>query len=801
MGRSLNLTKTIMATILLIVSPSIAFGSSQKPNIVYILADDLGYGDVQCLNPDRGKIPTPHMDKLAADGMIFTDAHTSSSVCTPSRYGLLTGRYNWRTGLQQGVLWGYSAPLIAPDRLTVPGFLKQHGYNTAIVGKWHLGMIMPTTNGVLPVGRKPKTLNILWDGKIQEGPVDRGFDYFYGISASLDMAPYIYIENDRFDGTIAKGDKSTTAPGFTRESVLPEIGKKSVEYIRKQDKSQPFFLYVPFTSPHTPIVPTAEWQGKSGINSYADFVMQTDHVVGQIVAAIDEAGLGENTIVIVTSDNGCSKAARISTMEAKGHYPSAHLRGSKADLWDGGHRVPFIIRWPAGVKAGSQSGATICLTDLMATCADVVGAKLPDTAGEDSVSFLPALSGKPVPSTRSGVVHHSISGHFGYRQGKWKLLLAWGSGGWTAPTERGVPAGSPMAQLFDMDADPGETTNLFAAQPELAKRLLDQLTSDIQRGRSTDGAAAKNDSDEINLWKSGQTVSPARAAAKKPAKKKAVKKPQPTAGREKMTIEPDRELVYKTVDKTQLKLHVFEPKGLQPTDKRPAVVFFFGGGWSAGTPKQFYQQAQILADRGMVAFSAEYRVRSRDKTTPFECVKDGKSAIRWVRSHAADLGVDPNRIVASGGSAGGHVAACTGVIRDCEEEGQDLSVSSLPNAMILFNPVLDTTEKGYGAKRFKPEQQTDLSPCHQVSAGVAPTLLLHGTKDTTVPFENAERFAQRMKEAGNECVLVPFADRGHGFFNGTFFRPKSDGTDFDQCMEASIEFLTNHGNLDTSGGK
>ncbi|HAR67146.1 MAG TPA: alpha/beta hydrolase [Lentisphaeria bacterium] len=268
-----------------------------------------------------------------------------------------------------------------------------------------------------------------------------------------------------------------------------------------------------------------------------------------------------------------------------------------------------------------------------------------------------------------------------------------------------------------------------------------------------------------------------------------------------MTIEPDRELVYKTVGKTQLKLHVFEPKGLQPTDKRPAVVFFFGGGWSAGTPKQFYQQAQILADRGMVAFSAEYRVRSRDKTTPFECVKDGKSAIRWVRSHAADLGVDPNRIVASGGSAGGHVAACTGVIRDCEEEGQDLSVSSLPNAMILFNPVLDTTEKGYGAKRFKPEQQTDLSPCHQVSAGVAPTLLLHGTKDTTVPFENAERFAQRMKEAGNECVLVPFADRGHGFFNGTFFRPKSDGTDFDQCMEASIEFLTNHGNLDTSGGK
>lgn len=261
-------------------------------------------------------------------------------------------------------------------------------------------------------------------------------------------------------------------------------------------------------------------------------------------------------------------------------------------------------------------------------------------------------------------------------------------------------------------------------------------------------------------------------------------------------LKPDRKLLYKTVDDVELKLHVFDPAGLEPSDQRPAIVFFFGGGWNGGDPKQFYQHAREMADRGMVAFSAEYRVKSRNKTRPFECVKDGKSAIRWVRKHAAELGVDPNQIVASGGSAGGHVAACIGVIEDCEEEGENLEVSSLPNAMILFNPVLDTTEKGYGAKRFKPAQQTDLSPCHHVREGIAPTILFHGTKDTTVPFENAERFARLMKEAGNDCVLVPFEGKGHGFFNGSFFRRGNGDEDYDLTMKHSIEFLTEHGFLD-----
>ncbi len=261
---------------------------------------------------------------------------------------------------------------------------------------------------------------------------------------------------------------------------------------------------------------------------------------------------------------------------------------------------------------------------------------------------------------------------------------------------------------------------------------------------------------------------------------------------EKDDISPNRSMTYKSVDGIELKLDIFEPLGLKPTDHRPAIVFFFGGGWSGGDKKQFYQQAKAMAEHGMLAFSADYRVKTRNKTTPFECVKDGKSAIRWVREHAAELGVDPDRIVASGGSAGGHVAACTGVIEGAEEAGERTSVSSVPNAMILFNPVLDTTPKGYGAKSFKAEQQTDISPCHHVRKGIVPTVVFHGTADKTVPFENADRFTRLMKEAGNECVLVPFEGKDHGFFNGSLFRKSNGDADFETTIKRSVEFLKVH---------
>jgi acetyl esterase len=252
---------------------------------------------------------------------------------------------------------------------------------------------------------------------------------------------------------------------------------------------------------------------------------------------------------------------------------------------------------------------------------------------------------------------------------------------------------------------------------------------------------------------------------------------------------------YKSQDNINLSLHVFLPSKDESPIKRAAIVFFFGGGWTTGEPKQFYQQSRALADLGMVAFCAEYRIKSKHHTTPFESVKDGKSAIRWVRAHAAELGIDPDRIVAAGGSAGGHVAACAGLVKGNEEAGEDMKVSSVPNMLILFNPVLDTTAKGYGADRFSSDDQTTLSPCHLVRQGIPPTLTLHGTADKTVPFENAERFTRLMQEAGNDCLLVPFTGQDHGFFNGSFFRPKSDDVYFNLTMKRAVEFLTAHGYL------
>ncbi len=321
----------------------------------------------------------------------------------------------------------------------------------------------------------------------------------------MNIPPYIYIEDDRFVG------ECTTTKGFNRKGwshadfeavdTLPLITQKTVEFIKQQDSEKPFFAYVSLTSPHTPIVTTEEWKGKSEVGNYGDFVMQTDAVVGDILEALESAGFGDNTMVIVTSDNGFSKWAGLKRVLETGHYPSAQYRGYKADLWEGGHRVPFIVRWPNGIKAGTQSEQTICLSDLLATCSELVSSELPETAGEDSVSFLPALREQEIASTREGIVHHSFSGHFAYRQGKWKLLLAKASGGWTAPTESDAPDDSLVAQLYDMEKDPGETTNLYSSYPEIADELLKQLESDVRRGRSTAGPDLKNDFEEIVLWK------------------------------------------------------------------------------------------------------------------------------------------------------------------------------------------------------------------------------------------------------------------------------------------------------------
>lgn len=465
---------------------------NNRPNIVYIICDDLGYGDVHALAPETSKMFTPNADILASEGMVFTDAHSGSSVCTPTRYGIMTGRYSWRTKLQKNVVQGYRDNLIAPNRPTVASYLKDLGYHTAIIGKWHLNFnyMDPQTGKLL---KKPKKIYKAPVGSvIPDGPLTRGFEYFYGFHHAGSMQDI--IEND----TVVRHEDQI--------KMLPTLTRKSVEYInqRAKDKDTPFFLYVPLGSPHTPIVPSLAWQGKSELGKYGDFVMETDNVVGEITKALEKHGLTENTIIIFTSDNGASKAADIPALEAKGHYVSAHMRGSKADLWDGGHRIPFIVRWPGQIKPGSTSNELICLTDLFATIGAITQTPLPTNGAEDSFSFLPALSGKSINSDRKGVIHHSISGHFAYRQGKWKLLLAKGSGGWTAPREHDVPEDALNAQLYDLENDPGETTNLYLKESVVAQKLLKDLEYDIRLGYTRKGSTTKNDIEDIILWKSGK---------------------------------------------------------------------------------------------------------------------------------------------------------------------------------------------------------------------------------------------------------------------------------------------------------
>ena len=472
-----------------------AEAAPRRPNVIYLLADDLGYGDVQCLNPN-GQIPTPHMDRLAREGLTCTDCHSGSAVCTPTRYGLLTGRYAWRTRLQNGVLYGGSRPLIAPGRLTVASMLREQGYHTACFGKWHLGLGWQRKPGTK--GEEPTDID--YTQPFSGGPTALGFDEFYGIAASLDMPPFTWLEGDHVveQPTATKKwlREGPAGPTFEAVDVLPTLGERAVSYLEQRAKQpdRPFFCYMPLNSPHTPIVPTKPWQGKSRLNPYADFVMQTDDTLGQVLAAVDRLGLAENTIVVFTSDNGCSPSADYPTLLAKGHNPSYHFRGTKADIWDGGHRVPFFLRWPAQVKPGATTDQLICLTDLTATMADLLGAKLPANAAEDSISLRPLLDGHLDQPVRESVVHHSINGSFAIRAGQWKLEFCPGSGGWSDP-KPGSPAekGLPPIQLYDMAADVSERRNLQSEQPEVVKRLTAMVEKQIHDGRSTPGAKQRND--------------------------------------------------------------------------------------------------------------------------------------------------------------------------------------------------------------------------------------------------------------------------------------------------------------------
>lgn len=477
----------------------------QKPNIIFILADDMGYGDISYLGGDSCKLVTPHLDRMAADGAVFTDAHSSSSVSTPTRYGILTGRYNWRSTLKQGVLNGYSKALIAPDRETMASMLKKQGYTTAGIGKWHLGWDWNN------IGAGKDSVD--FSKPVANGPTTRGFDYYYGFCGSLDMPPYVYIENDMPTSlpnreTVNKGKyswwrKGPTGADFKHEEVLPNLITRACRYIgEKASSDQPYFLYLPLPAPHTPILPAEEYRGKSGLGEYGDFVLMVDDMVGRVLEAVARSGEEDNTIVVFTTDNGCSPAAGIDELRKLGHAANGIYRGHKADLFDGGHRVPCIVKWPARVKP-HRIAQTVCLTDFYATFADVCGYQLAASEGEDSYSLLPALeSVQEAAPIREATVHHSIAGQFTIRKGKWKLLLSPSSGGWSFPRpgqDEDVIATLPPVQLYDMEVDPREQHNLQAEHPEVVEELRDLLEQYIRNGRSTPGEPQKNDGPEV--WK------------------------------------------------------------------------------------------------------------------------------------------------------------------------------------------------------------------------------------------------------------------------------------------------------------
>ena len=494
----------------IVAYPTVVVTSAELPNVVLIYADDLGYGDVQCYNRDRGKIATPNIDRLASQGMKFTDAHSSSGVCSPSRYTILTGRYHWRSRLQSGIVGLWGPPLITSDRLTIGSLAKQKGYDTVAVGKWHLGWNWGIpTDQTTNFKARPKTgivsreTRSVWkevfSRPIKGGPTAVGFDEYFGTDVP-NWPPYCFIENERTVGIpsvylpkrlLGNNQASQQGPAledWTLEPILPALGNRAEKFIQSRAGiEKPFLMYMPLTSPHTPLSVNQAWRGKSKLGLYADFVMETDAIVGQVIQAIDSAGLSANTLVLFTSDNGCAPYIGVTDLEKKGHYPSGPLRGYKADAWEGGHRVPFIVRWPDRVKPSTECGHLVHQADVLATLAAIFGTPLAADQGEDSFSLMPLLDGHDTV-IRTTSVSCSIRGIPSLRDGQWKYIAAPGSGGWGKGGDQSQPL-----QLYDLENDLEERLNLAAERPEQLNAMVDLLEKVISEGRSTPGPNQPND--------------------------------------------------------------------------------------------------------------------------------------------------------------------------------------------------------------------------------------------------------------------------------------------------------------------
>jgi len=436
------------------------------------MADDLGYGDVSCYGAT--KIKTPSIDRIAKEGMRFTDAHTPAAVCSPTRYGVLTGRYCWRSRLKKGVCRPNDPLLIEKDRMTVASLLKSAGYRTGCVGKWHLGF-----------GEKKPD----WNGQLKPGPLEVGFDYYFGVPTSNNWPPFVYVENHRVVGRredeFIEVDDRKEIQGIAAKRKDEEIAlvqtDKVVKFIER-NKDKPFLLYFATCNVHHPYTPNARFKGSSECGVRGDFIHELDWTVGEVLKTLDRLKLSDNTLIIVTSDNGGEHHESVGRTK---HRENGALRGQKADIYEGGHRIPFVARWPGRVRASTTCDEVVCLTDLIATCAAIVGAEVPDNAGEDSYNILPALldqkRNKPI---REATVHHSGGGMFSIRQGQWKLVQGRGSGGFSEPKFIKPKQSEPKGQLYNLDKDPAETNNVWSQHPEIVERLTKLLEKYKKEGRS-----------------------------------------------------------------------------------------------------------------------------------------------------------------------------------------------------------------------------------------------------------------------------------------------------------------------------
>lgn len=476
---------------------------AQSPNIIFILADDLGYGDLSAFNP-QSRIQTPHIDRLAQHGMIFTDAHSASALSTPSRYSILTGRYSWRTTLKEGVLDGYSPAMIAPDRRTVAQMLSEKGYNTACIGKWHLGWDW----GYAGDAKNKKDVD--FSLPIKNGPTERGFDYFYGIPASLDIAPYVYVENEQATTLPTrnvepqKGLKlmhgGVAGTDFDAQDCLPNTIRRSIAYIdRQKDSNKPFFLYLPITAPHTPVLPTDPYKGKTDIGAYGDFVVMIDDMVKQIEETLKRNKQLENTLIIFTSDNGCAPYVGVKEMEKQGHFPSYIYRGYKTDIYEGGHRVPLIVSWKGQYEKESNH-SLISLTDFYATFAEMVNHRLTDEEAVDSYSLWPILTHRGT-SARKDLIYESGKGFLSLRTPELKLVFTAGSGGWGYPSKPADLAKLPPTQLFNLLKDPSEKKNIIGHKRHAkeVEEMTQLIRKYVEEGRTTPGKRVSNDTD--NHWR------------------------------------------------------------------------------------------------------------------------------------------------------------------------------------------------------------------------------------------------------------------------------------------------------------